>query len=261
MHEKRRSGFEMALAALAFGLAASAQAADGRREISQACVETGCFADDAPGFPVQVTSAGSYLLTSNLTVSTANTTAITLAVGASLDLGGFTISGPTTCSGTPASCTGTGSGSGVSAAGQTSIRNGRIQGMGSSGINGSENVRIADVTIVGNGGNGISGSGGFLIERCLIDSNGFDGINLNAGQVGATVIQGNGVSRNAQVGIRAPLAVVKDNGVKQNGSFGFSGTSAALSGNDFYNNNSFGDQISGGVEIGENVCDGSLTCP
>jgi len=75
------------------------------------------------------------------------------------------------------------------------------------------------------------------------------------------VIQGNAVHRNTQVGIRATLAVVKDNGVKQNGSFGFSGNSSALSGNDFYNNNSFGDQISGGVEIGENLCDGSLTCP
>lgn len=246
---------------LVLASAGAAWSADGRIEINQACVDAGCFAGDTPGFPVQVTSAGSYVLTSNLSVSTASTTAITLAVGASLDLGGFTISGPTTCSGTPASCTGTGSGSGVSAAGQTSIRNGRIQGMGSSGINGSENVRIADVTIVGNGGNGISGSGGFLIEGCLIDSNGFDGINLGAGQVGATVIQGNGVLRNAQVGIRAPIAVVKDNGIKQNGSFGFLGTSAALSGNDFYNNNSFGDQISGGVEIGENVCDGSTTCP
>lgn len=28
-----------------------------------------------------------------------------------------------------------------------------------------------------------------------------------------------------------------------------------------YSNNGFGDQILGGVEIGENLCDGSLTCP
>jgi hypothetical protein len=37
-------------------------------------------------------------------------------------------------------------------------------------------------------------------------------------------------------------------------------SAAALYGNNFYDN-SFGDQISGGVEIGENLCDGSTKCP
>jgi Right handed beta helix region len=255
MRIERTVALLIALAPLA------AQAGDGRLEINAACVAAGCFAGDTSGFPVQITTAGSYLLTSNLTVPDADTTAIVLGAGASLDLGGFTIAGPTSCTGTPASCTGTGSGSGVSAGAQTSVRNGRITGMGNTGIVGSDDMQIADVTITSNGGNGISGQGGFVIQRCVIDRNGYDGISLNAGQVGATVISNNAVHRNAQVGIRAGLAVVKDNGVKQNGSFGFLGSSAALSGNDFYNNNSFGDQISGGVEIGENLCDGSTTCP
>jgi hypothetical protein len=246
---------------LAAFFAPVAHAGDGAVEINQACVATGCFAGDSPGFPVNIASAGSYVLTSNLTVPDADDTAIALGVGASLDLGGFTIGGPTTCTGTPATCTGTGSGSGISAAGQTRVSNGRIAGMGNSGISGSEDIQITDVTIYGNGGNGIIGQGGFVITRCVIDRNGFDGISLAAGQAGANVIQNNSVHRNNQVGIRAGLAVVKDNGVKQNGSFGFLGTGAALSGNDFYNNNSFGDQISGGLEIGENVCNASTTCP
>jgi len=110
----------------------AAHAGDGRLEINAACVAAGCFAGDTPGFPVQITSAGSYLLTSNLTVPDADTTAITLGAGASLDLGGFTIAGPTSCTGTPAVCTGTGGGSGISSGTQTSVRNGRITGMGSS---------------------------------------------------------------------------------------------------------------------------------
>jgi hypothetical protein len=238
-----------------------ATAADGRLEISQACVATGCFPGDSPGFPVTASSASSYVLTSNLTLSDADDTAISLGSGASLDLGGFTISGPTVCTGTPATCTGTGSGSGIGAGSQTKVSNGRITGMGNSGISGSDDMQITDVTITSNGGNGIIGQGGFVITRCVIDRNGYDGISLAAGQVGGTVIQNNAVHRNAQVGIRASIAVVKDNGVKQNGSFGFLGTSSALSGNQFYNNNSFGDQISGGVEIGENVCNSSTTCP
>ncbi len=248
-------------AAIAVALPLVAIAADGAIEINQACVATGCFAGDTPGFPVQASSAAAYRLTSNLTLPSANTIGISLGAGASLDLGGFSITGPTSCDGIPALCTGTGSGSGISAGTQSSIRNGRVAGMGHSGISASESVRISEMTIYGNGGNGITGSGGTLIERCVIDRNGIDGISIASGQVGATVIQGNSVQRNGQVGIHTPVAIVKDNGVKQNGSFGFEGTSAALSGNNFYNNNSFGDQISGGVEIGENLCDGSTTCP
>lgn len=243
-------------------VAATAHAGDGRIEINQACVAEGCFAGDAPGFPVTTVASGSYVLTSNLTVPNADTTAIVLLAGGSLDLGGFSILGPVTCSGSPNVCVGTGSGNGIGAGEQTSIRNGRIAGMGSAGISADESTRITDVTLYGNGGNGVFGSGGFVIERCVIERNGGDGISLSAGQTGATVIQGNAVHRNGQVGIRASLAIVKDNGVKQNGSFGFQGTSSALSGNNFYaNTNSFGDQISGGVEIGENICNGSTTCP
>jgi hypothetical protein len=253
--------FDRTLSLLLLLLPLTARAGDGRFEINAACVAAGCFAGDTPGFPVQITTAGAYLLTSNLTVTDADTTAIVLGAGASIDLGGFTIAGPTSCTGTPAVCTGTGSGSGISSGAQTAVENGRITGMGNTGIVGSEDMRITNVAITSNGGNGISGQGGFVIEHCVIDRNGYDGISLNAGQAGGTVIQNNAVHRNAQVGIRAGLAVVKDNGVKQNGSFGFLGNAAALSGNDFYNNNSFGDQISGGVEIGENLCDGTTTCP
>jgi hypothetical protein len=258
----RIAGASLLALVLPLAAGATARAGGGVLEINQACAEVGCFEGDSPGFPVSASSAGSYVLTGNLTVPDADTTAVTLGTGASLDLGGFTIGGPASCTGTPAACTGTGNGVGVSAAGQTAVRNGRIEGMGNMGISAAENMHVSDVTIYGNGAHGIIAGGGMLIERCVIDRNGADGINMSAGQVGATVIQNNAIHRNHDAGVRAPIAIVKDNGFKQNGSYGFVGTSAALSGNNFYNNNGvFGDSFSGGVETGENVCDGSLTCP
>ncbi len=49
--------------------AAPALAVDGVLEINQACVATGCFPGDAPGFPVRIPAPGSYRLTSDLDVT------------------------------------------------------------------------------------------------------------------------------------------------------------------------------------------------
>ena len=52
---------------LLLAFAGPALAVDGVVEINQTCaVNTGCFAGDTPGFPVTITVAGSYRLTSNL---------------------------------------------------------------------------------------------------------------------------------------------------------------------------------------------------
>jgi hypothetical protein len=53
---------------------------------------------DVPGFPVTISQAGSYRLTGNLSVADVNTTAILItAENVTLDLNGFTISGPNAC--------------------------------------------------------------------------------------------------------------------------------------------------------------------
>jgi hypothetical protein len=50
--------------------AAPALASDGVLEINQTCaVETGCLAGDSPGFPVTISTAGSYRLTGSLNVT------------------------------------------------------------------------------------------------------------------------------------------------------------------------------------------------
>src|SRR6266446_3470936 len=71
---------------------------------------------DTPGFPVTISLAGSYRLSGNLTVPNANTTAILItADNVTIDLNGFSIIGPTVCSGSPpvTSCSPTGTGHGV----------------------------------------------------------------------------------------------------------------------------------------------------
>jgi hypothetical protein len=84
------------------GTAAPAVASDGVIEIDQASAEkTGCAAGDAPGFPVTLSLPGSYRLTGDFAVPTADTTAVQLIAGpATLDLGGFSIRG-VACSGVP----------------------------------------------------------------------------------------------------------------------------------------------------------------
>jgi hypothetical protein len=106
-------------------LAGMAQAMDGTKLISQNNALAGNVTPgDAPGFPVTISVRGSYVLSSNLTVPDANTTAIEITVeDVTLDLNGFTIQGPTVCEGFPRVCAPTGSGTGVETAFLSFIRN------------------------------------------------------------------------------------------------------------------------------------------
>src|SRR5262245_35297368 len=112
--------------------APGAWAEPGDLEINQACATgPGCFAGDAPGFPVQISAAGSYRLTGNLVVPSENTDAIQVLVLATptpvtIDLGGHEIRGPVVCSGSPIACVpGSGTGRGIgSSADRTAVRNG-----------------------------------------------------------------------------------------------------------------------------------------
>src|SRR5215472_16787685 len=91
-------------------IASSAYAVDGVLEINQVCATgPGCFPGDSAGLPVTITTAGSYRLTSNLTVPNATTDGIDVnADNVTIDLNGFIILGP--CVGSPCSPTGAGVG-------------------------------------------------------------------------------------------------------------------------------------------------------
>lgn len=185
----------------ALWLATAAQAGDGRVEINQSCVETGCFATDTPGFPVTIQSPGSYVLTSDLVVPDAATSAVFVqSGGATLDLNGFSVRGPVTCSRDNASqydatlitCSGSGNGIGVYAAATSLVRNGTVSGFGSYGIHAAGNlirpVTVEDVRVEQNAGGGIYLNNG-TIRRATVSLNGASGIfNVAAGDASSTIL-------------------------------------------------------------------------
>jgi len=71
----------------------SALASDGVLEINQACaLNGGCFSGDDAGFPVTISSPGSYRLTSSLSVGNPDKLAIDITADrVSLDLNGFAV--------------------------------------------------------------------------------------------------------------------------------------------------------------------------
>lgn len=238
----------LALVAVAIWLAVPpAAAVDGVLEINQACaVNTGCFPGDAAGFPVTLASSGSYRLTGNLTVPI-NLVGISITANSvSLDLNGFTLSGPGTCTGTPVtSCAGSGFARGIDAEGvsRTTIRNGEVRGFGSQGVSVS--------TLVG--------EGNYLIEGVRATENNDDGFKL--GKTG--VIRGCVSSRNRASGITVDVGtLVIDNVSEGNGSagiyIGFAGAQAGYARNVLRANvtNVFG----GPTQLGPNLCDAAL-CP
>jgi len=132
------------------------QAGDGVLEINAACRAAGCFSGDDPGAPIRITEPGSYILTSNLSVNVNSTAIVIESDNVTLDLNGFTISGPVSCSGPPAICTQEGLGKGIdgSEADHITIRNGKVRGMGNDGIN-ILSGRVVGVTVTENAGSGL----------------------------------------------------------------------------------------------------------
>jgi hypothetical protein len=244
--------------------ASAAHAADGKLEINQHCATvTGCFAGDTPGFPVATDPGKSYVLTSSLTVAEADTTAINLDAGATLDLNGFSITGPAVCTGTPPSCVGLGNGNGVSLDTGATVRNGRIAGMGGDGIRGTMG-KAEELLIEANGDDGIdSSSGGWLISDCRIRRNNGDGIQ-SATAARQDVIRRNTIYGNGGRGVYALTPLLVDNSIYGNADVGIStGNRAALAYNSLFGNNGGPGnlQISGNfLEIAPNVCDGGA-CP
>jgi hypothetical protein len=201
--------------------ASVAQAASGVAEINQTCaVETGCFAGDAAGFPVTITQPGSYRLTSNLSIAT-DVTGIEISSSyVTLDLGGFEIAGPGSCTGTAAalSCGPIGVADGVSAlasARHVTIRNGTVRNMSRDGIGieadgtvenifarhnarhgiGSvESVHVTDSSAIENGDDGFDLDEGSIVDGCTAKGNFQHGIEIDddGGVVYGTVSRGNG---------------------------------------------------------------------
>lgn len=176
------------------------RAVDGVVEINDICVSFGCFSGDAGGFPITITQPGSYRLTSGLTVGS-NITAITISADhVTLDLNGFEIRGPVSCSGTPVtSCSSTGTGLGIDInADYVTVENGHLTGLGNACVSatvGNDFVRISDLSISECGDAGIVAVSG-RIDNVVVRRVAVDGINSFFGTalVSNSVISGNGSS-------------------------------------------------------------------
>ena len=254
---------------------APAHAVDGAILVNQARALAGnVTAGDTAGFPVSINTPGYYVLTSNLTVPNANTTAIQInANNVTIDLNGFAVLGPNVCATNGFSvaqpCTqpsaGGFSGAGIDAGSavpfvvlNTRVINGTIDGVGGIGIFANVNARIEGVNISNCGSYGIFTAGG-LIRDTLVRACGSTGI-LTSGalikdtrsifnrgygiQTGrASIITGNVVDTNLLQGlVLSPDSRYTDNVIGNN------------------NGGNANQQISGGTTAGVNTC-GSGACP
>jgi hypothetical protein len=182
-------------AVAAAGLTGVAFAGDGAKLLKQPAT-----------FPISISQGGSYRLKSNITVPDANTTAIRITANdVTLDLNGFTISGPTSCGGHPLTCTPTGTGVGIDASG-------------------SENVTIVNGTVRGMGGNGVIVTDG-RAERVTATNNGGSGLEFGAGVATGCTVRLNGVQG---IGFGGTEGLVTGCRVEQNGSAGVAGNGAAI---------------------------------
>ncbi len=258
-------------------LAASAN--PGALEINQDCIAVGCFAGDTAGYPVTITTSGSYILTSDLAPpgsAIVNAMEISATGAVDIDLNGHTIDGGGTCTGTPVTgCTGAAGYRGLNfgSTGVFHVHNGTVRGFGAIGIiffsasdgtvldhlTVTENVygafiegttsdattRIRDSQFVRNGQEGLGTTNKptpLLIENSTAVGNGDVGLSMNAGSAAV----GNRINKNGGVGLAC------DSG-------------CALGENTFSNNNGGGANAQWAVNtvrnMGGNVCLEKATCP
>jgi hypothetical protein len=189
----------------------SAYAADGQIKIGQTASTT---------FPVVIDQPGSYVLTSNLVVSTANVIGIVIAAdNVTLDLNGHALIGP-----------GIGTG-GNDARGidgrfrkNVTIINGTVRDFPSDGIalhgsgwdqptNGTNN-QVKDIRAYGNGFGGIVVTNA-IVTNSTANSNGWTGIAAESSAITDCTTNGNGIR-----GIGAKMSIISNCTTNSNGSYG-----------------------------------------
>jgi hypothetical protein len=206
----------LAMAALAT-LAALANPAQAQATIDQAKATTkGIGGGDTAGFPITITQPGSYKLMSNLVIASPTVGAIHVtAPNVTIDLNGFSITGPNTCNPQTKTCTQAyGSVNGIySEASNTTVMNGSVSGFSFAGISlhsrGSvaRNVFVEHNILVGLfvndgriesataqfNGSGMSLYGG-VITNSYASNNLANGFNLNGGLLIASSAMSNGAA-------------------------------------------------------------------
>jgi hypothetical protein len=243
--------------AIMLGFAIPVEAVDGVIEINQVrALEGGVTSTDDPGFPVILDSPGSYRLTTSLVVPDAETAGIFInADDVTLDLNGFSISGPTSCTGgfPPLTCSPTGNGDGVWTIGsRTTITNGSIVGMGQDGIRvNQEAARIHNIHVSNSGRIGISAGPAAIVTGVTAYNNGQTGISAGF----SSVLNGNTSSLNDDDGFNTSGGVtLKGNSATHNGGSGIATSfDCTVAGNTVENNGEHGISACTGSNVYDNV--------
>lgn len=225
--------FRLSLAALATALALTATPAlaqgnggstgstFGVITIDQAKAESGgVTAGDAPGFPVTISQPGGYRLTGNLNViGWASHGIVITSPGVTLDLNGFELRGPNSCTGggaylncTSQSVNGT-RGDGIrvelpaGSPATVAIENGTVRGFGGVGVRAvtaSWTYAAHRLRVAHNGSYGVSSPS--QLTQSILDRN------IAGGVAGALIAIGNTASYNRGAGFR-------DSGIRHNFSY------------------------------------------
>lgn len=259
-HRTNRSlalGLAGFLLPLALALAPDARA-QGYTEINQAVV------DATGGFPYTISVPGYYRLTGNLTKTAADGTVSAIVIASSnvtLDLAGFTIAGPGTCTRNATTgvvtCTGHVAGSGIQESGNDNIKvlNGTLRGFFNGISAGGTGVTIMNVAAVENAFAGISSIGdGSVVKFCAAFRNGTNGVTIqNHGHVRET-----DASMNDDYGISANQAsAVVENMVTGNRLGGMTLNPQSLFTGNFVLDNFGADPVTSGIDGGGNTCTNS----
>jgi parallel beta-helix repeat protein len=140
------------------------------------------------------------------------------------------------------------------------ITNNNVYDNGASGINGGQGCTLINNAARSNGAHGLEGCNFSIIENNTAFGNTYDGINTSS----STLI-GNNVYMNTGDGIEAgDSSTVLNNTAVSNGIYGLNLGSKSGYANNVLSANNGGDsnaQVSGGIEIGTNICGTDTTCP
>ena len=275
-------------------LTSLAHAGDGVVELSQERALAGnAELGDAPGFPLSLTAPGAYRLTGNLQAPAGQQAIELLSEGIDLNLGGFAVSGQQSCAGFTAStltCTNAHGADGIYTEFPLNrVHNGSVQGFDigvhlqhmshvhnvkvrynvigiqvldativthcSAQLNSSHGIQTDVHSVVQgnqaylNAGHGLSANKGSVVLHNAASRNGLTGFETLSGR---SVIANNTSTSNGDNGFRASAgSVLLGNLATGNGNLGF-----WLNANAAYGDNHLLDPVSGGQQIGPNLCSG-----
>lgn len=253
-------------------LAGPAAAVDGVIEISRAAaVAGGVTPGDVPGFPITLSTSGSYRLTSDLSFTvqfigqSQNFAAIEItAPRVTLDLNGFAVACRTSTDGR---CPGTVSGIEGAGSDQSTLLNGVVRGWPESGAVLGERARVIGVHAFQNLG-GLAVGEESLVESCVVTHNALSG--LSTGR--KSLVRGNVVSNNGTASRESGIStsdsvMVLDNVITDNSGFGidtFNVNFRWTYRNNMLRGNNGGAETQvglGAVNLGSNYCGTDTICP